>query len=47
MNSNDEVINYKVVYIFQYYNFGLYHFSFQGHLKNSKKKNIKIINLET
>ena len=37
MNSNDKVINYKVAYIFRYYNFGLCRFSFQGHLKNSKK----------
>ena len=33
MVSNENVVNYKVVDLFMYYNFCLDHFSIQDHLK--------------
>ena len=47
MISNEIVINYKVVYLIEIYNFGFGRFSIQGHLYNSKKLNFKICALET
>jgi hypothetical protein len=34
MFSNKKIINYKVPYLIEYYNFGLDPFSIQGHFLN-------------
>jgi uncharacterized protein YutD len=41
MILNEKVLNSKVLYVFEYYSFGLGHFSIRGTLKN-KKINFKI-----
>lgn len=36
MNSNEKRLNWKILDIFEYYNFGLGRFSILGHLKKYK-----------
>jgi len=41
MISNEKSLNYKVLYLTEYYNFGLGCISIWGHLKDSKNLKFK------